>query len=57
MRRVRSAVSAAWWRALTAAGLSPERWRSLSPVVRRAVVAFTWAGVALALVGFLGVWK
>jgi branched-chain amino acid transport system permease protein len=57
VRGLRASVSAGWWRALTAVGLSPARWRSLPPVMRRAVVASTWAGVALALVGFLGVWK
>jgi branched-chain amino acid transport system permease protein len=57
LRRFKSSVSAAWWRGLSLAGLTPARWSALSPVTRRAVVACTWAGVALALVGFLGVWK
>ena len=55
--RVKVAVSEAWWKTLTAVGLTPGRWRRLPRTTRRAVKALVWVAIGLVLVGFLGVWQ
>ena len=56
-RRIRQQVSQAWWSALTAAGLSPERWNALPALLRRTIKAVVWIAVGLVLVALFGVWK
>ncbi|HXY81881.1 MAG TPA: branched-chain amino acid ABC transporter permease [Gaiellaceae bacterium] len=56
-RRVASAVSAAWWAALSRLGLSRHRWQTLPRLTRRTVKAVVWVGVGLVLVAAFGVWK
>jgi branched-chain amino acid transport system permease protein len=56
-RRIRAAISGLWWRALSALGLSRERWLALPHTARRAVKATVWVGIGLLLVLGLGVWK
>ncbi len=56
-RRFRAAVSKGWWRFLSLFGLTPERWRALSPTARRAVKAAIWIGIGLLLIVGLGVWQ
>ena len=56
-RRIAAAVSAAWWAALTVAGLSPERWAALTPQRRKAVKAFVWLVIGLVVIAIWGVWE
>ena len=56
-RRIRDAVSLAWWRGLGAVGLDRDRWLALPSVARRTITTAFWLGVGLVLVAFLGVWK
>jgi branched-chain amino acid transport system permease protein len=56
-RRIAAAVSAAWWAALSVAGLSPERWAALTPQRRKAVKAFVWVVIGLVVVAIWGVWE
>ena len=56
-RRIADAVSQAWWSALGTLGLTPERWRTLPRLTRRAVKTVAWLGIALVLVAAFGVWK
>ncbi|HJX47899.1 MAG TPA: branched-chain amino acid ABC transporter permease [Gaiellaceae bacterium] len=56
-RRIAAAVSAAWWAALTVAGLSPERWAALTPQRRKAVKAFVWVVIGLVVIAIWGVWE
>jgi branched-chain amino acid transport system permease protein len=56
-RRIAGQITRGWWAALTAVGLSHERWSSFRPGVRRAVKAAIWVAVFLALVAAFGVWK
>jgi branched-chain amino acid transport system permease protein len=57
LRNLRPYVSEAWWRALGAVGLPKDRWQSLDPVVRRAVVTGFWILIGLILVAVGGVWR
>jgi branched-chain amino acid transport system permease protein len=50
-------VSEAWWKLLSVFGLTPKRWRALSPTARRAVKAGVWLGIGLLLIVGLGVWQ
>jgi branched-chain amino acid transport system permease protein len=54
---MKAAVSATWWNALGALGLTNERWMRLPHVARRAVKGLVWAAIGLLLVAFLGVWQ
>ena len=56
-RRIGETVGRAWWRGLSSAGLTPERWLGLPRLARRAIKALLWTVVGLLLVGFLGVWQ
>ena len=56
-RRMRESVSAAWWGALGALGLSHSRWLALPHRTRRVVKALIWVGIGLLLIVFFGVWK
>ncbi|HEY2373038.1 MAG TPA: branched-chain amino acid ABC transporter permease [Gaiellaceae bacterium] len=56
-RRIRQQVSQAWWQALSAMGMTPERWMSWPPLLRRTITAVIWIGIGLVLVAFFGVWK
>jgi len=56
-RRIAERVSAAWWAALTRAGLSPARWQALPRLRRRAVKSVLWVAVGLVLVAAFGTWK
>jgi branched-chain amino acid transport system permease protein len=56
-RRLRTAVSTAWWKGLSALGLTHERWNALPHTTRRAVKALVWTGIGLLLTAFLGVWQ
>ncbi len=57
MSRVRESVARAWWRALTRAGLSQQRWRSWPHTTRRAVKATTAVALGLVLVALFGIWN
>jgi branched-chain amino acid transport system permease protein len=56
-RRLRFGISEAWWRGLSAVGLSQQRWLDQPPRTRRLVKTVIWVGIGLILVGLLGVWK
>jgi branched-chain amino acid transport system permease protein len=56
-RRISAAISRGWWSALSAVGLTPERWHAQPPLVRRAVKAVTWVAVGLLLIALFGVWR
>jgi branched-chain amino acid transport system permease protein len=56
-RRVRGAIVHIWWQVLGRIGFGRDRWLALPPLARRTVKAVGWVGVALLLVGLLGVWK
>jgi branched-chain amino acid transport system permease protein len=54
---MRERITAAWWTALSAAGLSNERWRGLPLLWRRATKTIVWLAIGLVLVALFGVWK
>jgi branched-chain amino acid transport system permease protein len=56
-RRFGAAVSNAWWSALSAVGLSRERWVALPQQARRTVKAVVWVGIGLAAIALFGVWQ
>ncbi len=56
-RRIATTISAAWWTALGALGLSHERWRGLPRLTRRVVKTVIWLAIGLVLVALFGVWK
>ena len=56
-RRIRAAVSGAWWQGLSAVGLTRDRWLALPRTGRRGVKALVWTLIALFLVVVLGVWQ
>ena len=56
-RRIAGVVSGVAWAALSAVGLTPERWQALPQLTRRAVKAAIWVAIALVLVALFGVWK
>jgi len=57
LRRIREQISKGWWTALTAVGLSPERWNAQTVLLRRTVKAVVWIAIFLVLIALFGVWK
>jgi branched-chain amino acid transport system permease protein len=56
-RRIRGAIVRAWWKVLSRAGLSEERWRQLPRPARRLVIGLVWTGIGLLFVWQFGVWR
>jgi branched-chain amino acid transport system permease protein len=55
--QLRGRVSREWWNALGRLGLGRDRWLALPQIVRRTLEGLVWVGIALLLIGFLGVWN
>ena len=52
--RIRETIVRLWWQALTACGLSHERWRAQPRLLRRTVKAVVWIAIGLVLLGIPG---